>query len=1249
MSDGTESALRAVLDRVLRADDDPAGVLGEDTVEEVRRLGPLTTDDDLDGAFVLGSFHWCRYQLLETDDEAAERGDGQRDLEAAAYWFGRLLPYAPGRVPRQLREFLAPQLPPAGAGPPAWNSEAARYLMLGPGSGAVLDRAVTLLRQAVAAADPAGLPEYLSNLSVALQMRFELHDARDDLDDAVTAATRAAEAAASDHPRRIAIVSNLSNSLRVRYDHFGAAEDIAAAVTWARQAVAATSDDLDRPACVSNLALALQARYGTTGVRADLDEAIALGRESVAATPGNVRKRPARMTNLANSLRVRFERSGAVADLDEAIALISEAARRLPPDDPERADILSSHSNALRTRYARDARTADIEQAVDLAREALDATGPTDRRSAGQLANLSWALRARSERTGSREDAAEAVRVARRAVDLVDPGSPARPVAMSGYSLALLRRFELSDDIDDLTAAVDTGARAAEALPAGHQELGQCLGNLCHAYRLRFERLGEPNDLQHAVSAGERALTELAEGDQRRVAAHGNLANALQTRHEFTGALEDLDRSIAHTREAALLTTPDSRGRALFLSNLCGAHFMRHTRSQELADLDAAVEAGRNALTIMPDDHAARATVLSNVSNAEHRRFRVTERVEHLTRAVLLTEQAVAATSDDHTDRGRFLSNLGALLMTRRDHLSEEADLDRAVAVCRAAATATPRDHPYRAGRLGNLGAALETAYDRDGDSAALEEALGALREGAAITTAPTLERARAGAAQARLAGRIGRWDEAVQAWSQVLDFLPLLVDRRLLRADRQYHLSVLRNLGPDAAIARIRLGDTDGAWSVLEQGRGVLLGQGFETRSGVGLLAARQPALHARFIRLRTVLNADEGSTLTDPEGRRTAAEQWRDLLAEIRRSRGFERFGMPPDIRQLRRAAVGGVVIAPLATRAGSHALILTPGHTEAITLEDVTHGELLERANAFLAASQGRSTLAGNADRTATLGWLWDRVAEPILRHLGKVPKTDDGQRLPRVWWLPTGAFSVLPLHAAGHYGTVGRRSGRSVLDRVVSSYTPTVRALQHAVQRTAAAPPSADRALVVGVGAAAGFPPLPWAVEEAVAVAGLLRTPTPLLDTAATREAVIRRLPDSTWAHFACHAATDPLDPSAGHLVLHDGRLAVREVMALQNDNARLAYLSACTTAFGGTSLLDESIHVTSAMQLAGFAHVIGTLWPVSDDISRRIAQTVHSGIAAGEHPSAALHTAVDSVRKSYPANPYLWASHVHYGP
>jgi hypothetical protein len=39
---------------------------------------------------------------------------------------------------------------------------------------------------------------------------------------------------------------------------------------------------------------------------------------------------------------------------------------------------------------------------------------------------------------------------------------------------------------------------------------------------------------------------------------------------------------------------------------------------------------------------------------------------------------------------------------------------------------------------------------------------------------------------------------------------------------------------------------------------------------------------------------------------------------------------------------------------------------------------------------------------------------------------------------MWWVPTGNLSYLPLHAAG-------RDDECVLDRVVSSYTPTVRSL------------------------------------------------------------------------------------------------------------------------------------------------------------------------------------------------------------
>ncbi|MFG2222325.1 hypothetical protein [Streptomyces sp. NPDC048644] len=54
-----------------------------------------------------------------------------------------------------------------------------------------------------------------------------------------------------------------------------------------------------------------------------------------------------------------------------------------------------------------------------------------------------------------------------------------------------------------------------------------------------------------------------------------------------------------------------------------------------------------------------------------------------------------------------------------------------------------------------------------------------------------------------------------------------------------------------------------------------------------------------------------------------------------------------------------------------------------------------------------------------------------------------------------WIPGGPLSLLPVHAAGHHGFgAAGRERRTVLDRVVSSCTPTVRALGHARERAAA---------------------------------------------------------------------------------------------------------------------------------------------------------------------------------------------------
>nr|WP_170317340.1 CHAT domain-containing protein [Acrocarpospora corrugata] len=86
------------------------------------------------------------------------------------------------------------------------------------------------------------------------------------------------------------------------------------------------------------------------------------------------------------------------------------------------------------------------------------------------------------------------------------------------------------------------------------------------------------------------------------------------------------------------------------------------------------------------------------------------------------------------------------------------------------------------------------------------------------------------------------------------------------------------------------------------------------------------------------------------------------------------------------------------------------------------------------------------------TALLGWLWDAVAEPILDHLGAVEPLRGDASDRRIWWCPSGLLSFLPLHADGYHATRDDRRPRTVLDRVISSYAPTVRTLSH-VRRAA----------------------------------------------------------------------------------------------------------------------------------------------------------------------------------------------------
>ncbi|KAF4960684.1 hypothetical protein FGADI_763 [Fusarium gaditjirri] len=96
-----------------------------------------------------------------------------------------------------------------------------------------------------------------------------------------------------------------------------------------------------------------------------------------------------------------------------------------------------------------------------------------------------------------------------------------------------------------------------------------------------------------------------------------------------------------------------------------------------------------------------------------------------------------------------------------------------------------------------------------------------------------------------------------------------------------------------------------------------------------------------------------------------------------------------------------------------------------------------------------------------------WLWDVICRPCLDALGfKDAPCDD--IWPRVWWIHTRHLSRLPLHAAGRH-TAASSSIDTVMDRVMSTYASSIKALIHGRQHTIREhdTPEPDSALLVAM--------------------------------------------------------------------------------------------------------------------------------------------------------------------------------------
>ncbi|MFD5269353.1 CHAT domain-containing protein [Streptomyces sp. NPDC058335] len=457
---------------------------------------------------------------------------------------------------------------------------------------------------------------------------------------------------------------------------------------------------------------------------------------------------------------------------------------------------------------------------------------------------------------------------------------------------------------------------------------------------------------------------------------------------------------------------------------------------------------------------------------------------------------------------------------------------------------------------------------------------------------------------------------------------------------------------------------DVDRATELLERGRGLLLSRRMEARADLGELRAAHPELADEFERLTDLLAAEHepvapGDAERDRLDKLRTSRALDELVDRVRDRPGFDDFLRPLAAEQLRALAADGPVVVLNHARQLCHAVVVTERSITALTLEPEAEEvagaarrlrEAVDVINARGASRSSPAELVGaGAEVRRTLSWAWHRIVRPVLEHVGAAEPVPEGGPWPRIWWVPTGAFHALPLHAAQCTRPDCDLEGcGAALDAVVSSYVPGFETLAYARAR-------GERRNLAGDGGAllvaAPEEELPGVAAATRYAAGLLGAGEPLIGAAATREAVLAGLGGAAWAHFGCHAATDPAAPSGALLHLPSGEsLPVLDICRARPGTARLAFLAACGTARTSERLSDEAIHITSAFLLAGFPTAVGTLWEIdsthADHVTRDFYRRAAGG--SGHGPALALHHSVRALRERIPERPHVWAAYVHAG-
>jgi tetratricopeptide (TPR) repeat protein len=1028
----------------------------------------------------------------------------------------------------------------------------------------------------------------------------------DENDETIRRCLEALDIMSKDHPERVKLLNAVAFLLYIRYSKSKTMTNLQEAVRLAQEVLDVTPEGHpNKQIWLNNLGNLLCDKYSSTEDIVDLDSAISVGRQTVDVTPVTHEDRAMLLNNFGALLNSRYLRTESIADNEEALRVSQEAVRITPGNHPERGGRLNNLRVQLYHRYSRTKDFSTLEEAVVAAQNCVQATPEDHPDRGGRLKSLGFLFDSRYSVTGVTTDLEEGVRVAQDCINKTPEDHPDRGERLNFLGAQLAKRY------------LRTGA----------------MGDLDTAIRIT----------QEAISKTSGSVDQL-----QRAGWLNNLAVCLGNRYSMTGAVDDLEKAIQAARDAVAKTPESSETHSNITSCLNNLGYLlqgRYSRLQQSDDINEAITLLRRAIALIPVDNKIHTADLNNnLGLALGQRFLGTESETDINEAIDSVQAAVYITSKRHPNWAKRLHNLAGLYGKRYSSTKSIVDLDTSISMAQKAVDATPEDVSDRGTYLHSLGIALGTRFLNTNSQADLEGATSCYRFALFDPSLSVMSRIRAGKALLGCYAFMEDWGQAYDTSNVVLDLIPKLTPRSLMNSDKQHLLSQITGLASDAAAVALHHGKSPlAALKFLEQGRGVLLGSLEDLQSDTIDLQKKHEQFAEQFMRLRDELDPHPLRDTTPTQDifqpwqaqatrRYDAANEFDELITKIRQQPGFEDFLLAPSDENIHSAAKCGPIVIINVSTYRCDAIIVGHDQTRSLALPNLDCQKIEEVAC--------ESDL-GHPD---VLEWLWDVTVKPVLDALGfcQPPSSD---AFPHLWWIPTGLLTKFPLHAAGQFRN---NIGDNTLDRVMSSYNLSIKAILRGRQHRIEVPvPSAfSQALLISMPETPGsFNRLPFAAKEVLMLHGVCKSmDIDSIEPKPYKQEVVALMPSCQIFHFAGHGSTSRTDPSRSQLLLKDWQSDPLTVSTLMEMNLRekspfLAYLSACGTGqIKDNRFVDESIHLISAFQLAGFRHVVGTLWGVIDELCVDMARLTYEGMRdksmTDESVCWGLHTATRKMRNKW---------------